>query len=103
MRAIVNQLMRFAWSKDKGIAAGDWGLARFIAHAAFAGDHMIEFPLGRMGVVRVGRLPRGDPKDLERERVPRTRIPVGIPAQRFRDIFARALELALGRSPGELL
>ena len=96
--------MRFARPENEGIARDDRRVSAFIAGQPGAGDHVVEFPLRRMRMIRIRRPSRRNPQDLDHKRmaVARTRR-IRIPTEGFGNLPARAREFSSGRDPRELL
>ena len=64
------ELMGFARLEQKGVAGGDGRFAVFVAHKTTSPGHMIEFPLGAVGMEGAEFLAGRNLGDLDIERMP---------------------------------
>ncbi len=82
--------MRFVWTEDEHVAGHDFGRAVFVANSAFSGIHQIQFPLGRVGVVREVALSCGHQAPFQIKRMTLGKIERSrFASQRFRNSFER--------------
>jgi len=80
--------MRLVWAEDERVAGHHFGLAIFVANNAFSGNHQIQFPLGRVRVVREVALCCWHPAPFQIKRVPLGKVKRSrFASQRFRNSF----------------
>ena len=65
--AVVDDLMRFAGWKDKGVALLQGRQSILVANAAGAGNDLVKFPLGAVGMIGIGTFPWGDAANFDIE------------------------------------
>ena len=99
--AVVDDLMRLAGLEDERITGDNRGRAFCVADGAVAGDDVIKFPLGAVGVVRAIFLAGRYLGNLDIEGMALLQIGgMRFAAQSLGDAFVAAGELSFRRGPG---
>src|ERR1051326_6948355 len=92
--------MGFAGRKDEGVARFDWGHAIFMAHGAFAGKHVIKFPLCAVQMIRIRSLACRNANDFNVKRMRLVEIAgLRLSSQCFGDFSARSRKFSFWRRP----
>src|ERR1700747_3230905 len=92
--------MRFVRAENKRIARYNFGLAVLVANDAFAGNHQIQFPLGRMRVVREIAFFWWNSRPFQVERMTLGQIERSrFTSQRFGNSFERSCVFSAWRLP----
>jgi hypothetical protein len=85
--------MRFARSKNESIACTDRRRTGFVADEALAGDDVVVLPLRAVDMIRIGRFPGRNAKNLDVEGMALHQVHrLRLAAQCDRDLLAEAGE-----------
>src|SRR4249919_1042752 len=95
--------MRFVWTEDERVAGHNFGPAVFVANSTFSGNHQIQFPLGRVRVVREVALSCRHPTPFQIKWVPLGKVERSrFASQCFRNSFKGDGIFSAWRLPGIL-